>query len=307
LGLVATLVIALSMAACSLPKRYYPVSEESIRDLPVLDRYVKRIGVAAFMDLSGTARTDLVRSFESTLSAALGRNCGDVEIVANSAADAPAFLKAASKTASESATESADTYALAQTARRSGFQAIVRGRLLSLNHRVDRSGWASFRESHHFLDLRLQAEAVDVVTAAKIIQDSGLITLPIDEETGAAIDAGKRFEAPELVETITETTIDMALKLCGGIRAHPWQTVVKAVRGGEMVLAARPDAGLAPGDRLAVFDGSRTVTGYDDERFVMAGFRQGTAVIARSSGGEILATSEAGGVFPVGSILIPVH
>jgi hypothetical protein len=299
LAVVTIFAIAFILAACSLPRRYYSAQQESIRDLPVLDRYVKRIGVASFIDLSGTARSDLVRSFESTLSAALGRNCGNVEIVLGTAADAPVFLKPSPRTA--------DTFTLAQTARRAGFQVVVRGRLLSLNHRVDRSGWSRFRKSHHFIDLRLQAEAVNTATATKIAQHSQMITLPIDEDTGAAIDAGNRFDLPELAETIVDVSIDLTLKLCLNIRTHPWETVINTIRGGEMVLAATPAAGLEPGDRLAVFEGSRTVTGYDDERFVLAGFRQGTVVVANKSGDEILARGEEGGVFPAGSILVPVR
>jgi hypothetical protein len=303
LGLAAALTIALGSVACSLPKRYYPVSEESIRDLPVLDRYVKRIGIAPFVDLSGSANSDLVRSFEHALNAALGRNCGKAQIIASTAAEAPAFLKQGQRMEKDPA----DTYALAQTARRAGFQVIVRGRLLSLNHRVDRSGWSKYRKSHHFLDLRLQAEAINTVTAAKIIQHSELITLPIDETTGATIDDGDRFNLPELVEKINAVGVDMALKLCGGIRPHPWQTIVKAVRGNEMVLAAAPAAGLAPGDRLAVFEGGRTITDNDGERFVLAGFRQGTVAVTRIAGEEIMAADEEGGIFPTGSILVPVR
>jgi hypothetical protein len=302
---VTTFAVALSMAACSfLPKRYYPVSQDSIRDLPVITRYVKHIGVASFGDFSGTATgSDLVRSFESTMSAALGRNCGNVEIVVHSADDAPSFLRNAPRMDSQAA----DTYTLAQTARQSGFQVIIRGGLLSLNHRVKRSGWSRYRKTHHFIDLRLEVEALDTITAAKIAEQSQTITLPIDEETGAAIDAGKRFDLPELVETITDVGVDMALKLCASVRAQPWETVVSEVRGHEMVLAATPAAGLEPGDRLAVFEGSHIINGYDDERFVLAGFRLGTVVVARKSGGEILASGENGGVFPAGSILIPVH
>jgi hypothetical protein len=74
-----------------------------------------------------------------------------------------------------------------------------------------------------------------------------------------------------------------------------------------MVLAATPAAGLQPGDRLAVFDGRRTVTGYDGERFILPGFRQGTVEVAAESGDEILVKDEAGGVFPIGSILVPVR
>jgi hypothetical protein len=302
-GLAAAIAMVLATVACSLPKRYYPVPEESIRDLPVLNRYVKRIGIAAFADLSGTARGDLVKSVETTLSAAIDRNCGEVAVILSTAADAPAFLKIDPQMDKGAA----DTFTMAQTARRSGFQMIVRGRLLSLNHRVDRSGWARFRESHHFLDLRLQAEAVNAITAAKIAQHSETITLPVDEETGAAIDAGERFDLPELAEALTDVSIDLALKLCISIRAHPWETVIRTVRGGDMVLAAAPAAALQPGDRLAVFDGRRTITGYDGERFILPGFRQGTVVVAAESGGELLVTGEAGGVFPVGSILVPVR
>jgi hypothetical protein len=226
-----------------------------------------------------------------------------VEIVLGTAADAPDFLRRSPRMADKPA----DTFTLAQRVRRAGFQVIVRGRLLSLNHRVDRSGWSRFRESHHFIDLRLQAEAVDSVTAAKIAQHSQMITLPIDEETGAAIDAGNRFDLPELAEVVTEAGIDLALKLCLSIRSHPWETVIREVRGKEMVLAATPAASLAPGDRLAVFEGDLIITGSAEERFVQAGFRLGTVVVTGESGGEILAAGEKGGVFPAGSILIPVR
>jgi hypothetical protein len=302
-GLVITLTLLLLTTGCSLPRRYYPVKTESIRDLPVLDRHVKRIGVCRFNDRTSANQAALVARYETALREAVGRNCGKIELVNGRDAAAPDFLKGSPST--EDGRD--DNYTLTQTARGVGFQVVVKGELLSLRHRVDRSGWSRFRKSHHFLDLRLQTAAIDTVTAAKIAQHSKMISLPIDAETGAAIDAGKPFDAPKLVEQVNAAGIDLALKLCAAIRAHPWLTVVRATRGTGMILAAQPAAGLEAGDRLAVFDGSRTIAGDGGERFVLAGFRQGTLIIKSVSKGEVSGYGEDGAVFPVGSILVPVR
>jgi hypothetical protein len=309
LGLVAALSLLLLAAGCGLPRRYYPVETQSIRDLPVLDRHLKRIGVCRFIDRTSADQATLVQRFETEVQAALGRNCGKVEILAGRNEAAPEFLRRPPKM--EGGRD--DNYALTQEARLAGFQVIVQGELLSLRHRVDRSGWSRFRKSHHFIDLRLQATAVDAVTAAKIVQHSEMISLPIEAGTGAAIDAGNRFEVPDLARAVVKAGISLGLKLCAGIRAHPWQTVIRATRGTEMVLAAHPSAGLAAGDRLAVFDGSRTMDGEGGERFVLAGFRQGTLIIKSVSPGEVTAMGdagadgEAGAIFPAGSILVPLR
>jgi hypothetical protein len=301
--LIITLTLVLLTSGCSLPRRYYPAETESIRDLPVLDRHVKRIGVSRFNDRTSANQAALVVRYETALREALGRNCGKVELVNGRDAAAPEFLKRSPST--DNGRD--DTYALTQTARSVGFQVIVKGELLSLRHRVDRSGWSRFRKSHHFLDLRLHTDAIDAVTAAKIAQHSKMISLPIDAETGRAIDAGEPFDVPKLVEHVNAAGTDLALKLCAAIRAHQWMTVVRATRGADMMLAALPAAGLEAGDRLAVFDGSRTIAGDGGERFVLAGFRQGTLVIKSVSKGQVSGRGEDGAVFPEGSILVPVR
>jgi hypothetical protein len=304
MGALAMVIGATLLAAgCSLPRRYYTTETESIRDLAVLDRHVKRIGISQFENRSTAPRKALVRNFQAALSAALARNCGKVELVESHAPHAPAFL--INPPLLENGR--ADTYAIAQAARRSGFQVIVRGQLVSLRHREERSGWASFRESHDFLDLRLQVVALDALTGIRIGQDSELISLPVDANTGAAVDAGAGVDLSELTEAVKRAGVAMALKLCTPIRSHPWQTVVMEIQGTEMILAAHPAAELKVGDRLAVFDGSRIMTGSGDERFVMAGFRRGTVAVTRVADDAAAAKSEAGETFPVGSILVPVR
>lgn len=300
---VMVLGVTLLVVGCSLPRRYYATETESIRDLAVLDRHDKRIGISRFENHTTAPHKALVKDFQAALSAALGRNCGKVELIESDATDAPAFLMNPPLLENGQT----DTYAIAQVARRSGFQVIVMGQLISLRHRVDRSGWASFRETHNFLDLRLQVVALDALTGIRIGQDSKLITLPINANTGAAIDADASVDLPELTEAVKETGVAMALKLCTPIRTYPWQTVVIEIRSTEMILAAHPTAGLRVGDRLAVFDGSRIMNGNGGERFVMSGFRQGTVSITSLADGAVAAKSEAGETFPVGSILVPVR
>lgn len=307
-----TLIMALSLAmlgsllatGCSLPRRYYPADTESIRDLPVLDRQVKRIGVSRFENRSTAPHNTIVTAFQATLSGALERNCGKVELIDGSTdPDAPAFLQQPPLLEDGRM----DTYAIALTARQSDFQIIFKGQLVSLRHRMERSGWASFRESHNFLDLRLQAVALDALTGVSIGQESQQISLPIDANTGAAVDAGAAADLPELEEIVNETGVDMALKLCSAIRAHPWQTVIRKIQDANMYLAARPAAGLKPGDRLAVFDGSRTMEGSSGERFVLPGFRLGTIAVKTVTDTAVVAVGEDGESFPVGSIIVPAR
>jgi hypothetical protein len=149
--------------------------------------------------------------------------------------------------------------------------------------------------------------ALDALTGIRIGQDSELISLPVDANTGAAVDAGAGVDLPELTEAVNRAGVAMALKLCTPIRSHPWQTVVVEIQGTEMMLAAHPAAELKVGDRLAVFDGSRIMTGSGGERFVMAGFRRGTVAVTRVADDAAAAKSEAGETFPVGSILVPVR
>ncbi len=299
-GILASVVL---MAACSIPKSYYPAPQKSIRDLPVLDRHIKRVGLCRFRHLGSAGSRDLAERFEDAVSAALTRNCDKTDIVFATADAAPSFLKTPPLLDSDQV----DLFSLAQQARRAGFQVLVQGRLLSLNHRVDRSGWSRFRKSRHYLDMRLQTEAIDAVTAAKIAQFTKMITLPIDAATGDAVEKGARVDLPALVERIGETGIELALKLCAPIRSHPWQTVVNAVQGSDMVLAAGAAAGFAAGDRLAVFDGSRTISGSGGERFVLAGFQLGVAIVKQSDANGILATGEGEEPFPPGSILVPLR
>lgn len=303
IALLGPLLGTLLVAGCSLPRRYYAVEAESIRDLAVLNRQVKRIGVARFENRSTAPASAIVTDFQTSLSAALERNCGKAELIDSHATAAPDFLRQAPLLTNGRI----DTYAIAQTARKDGFQVIVAGQLVSLGHRVDHSGRSSMRKTHHRLDLRLHAVALDALTGVSLGQDSRLLTLPIDGPTGAAIDAGASVDLPELTEAVDQAGVDMALKLCTPIRAHHWQTVVSETQGTEMRLAAHPTAGLKPGDRLAVFDGSRTVDGSGGERFVLSGFRLGTVSVKSVTDNAVVAAGEDGETFPVGSILVPVR
>ena len=74
-----------------------------------------------------------------------------------------------------------------------------------------------------------------------------------------------------------------------------------------MILAAHPAAGLKVGNRLAVFDGSRIMTGSGGERFVLTEFRQGTVSVTKVTDEAVRAMGEGGETFPAGSILVPVR
>jgi hypothetical protein len=89
------------------------------------------------------------------------------------------------------------------------------------------------------------------------------------------------------------------------IRDSQWLTTVSAVTGSDCEIPAGSDVGIAAGDRFDVLDGSRILTGFDGQRYIVPGQKIGSIVIQRISPKQAWGHTETGALPSVGSIVVP--
>jgi hypothetical protein len=196
-----------------------------------------------------------------------------------------------------------DNFVLAQTARQLGLNGVLTGGVIDVREHVEERGFFWMRDTHHFLHVVVGVEVFDAGTAAKLVDESRLYEVEIDDMEYETSETRKELLIPILKETIKKAAEEMAKEVCDAVNDNPWTGFVLAVQDGYVVLSAGTNVGLTEGLELDVLDSSEILESEFGQRFFKPGPRiatvRVTAVHEDHAEAEILSGDEV----PVGSLV----
>lgn len=170
---------------------------------------------------------------------------------------------------------------LAEKVRLTGFNAWACARIEKIWPVARKTGILWFRKDKYFIYVELSFAVYDPFTGAKILDDVVETSAKVSEDDYNAFKSAGAVEIESLNETIVDIASDLGEHAAKVINDQPWQTSVVGVEGGRILLSAGTQSGLQAGDRLAVFEGRRTMDGQNGERFIVPGTKVGDLEVVR--------------------------
>lgn len=196
-----------------------------------------------------------------------------------------------------------DNFVLAQTARKLGLNGVLTGGLIDVREHVEERGFFWMRDTHHFLHVVVGVEVYDAGTAAKLVDESRLYEVEIDDLAYETSETRKEVLIPILEETIREAAAEMAEEVCDAVQDNPWTGFVLASEDGRVVLSAGSNVGIAEGLEFQVLDSSGILESGTGQRFFKPGFAIGTVRVTTVHEDHAQAEVLTGDEIPVGSMV----
>jgi hypothetical protein len=296
--LIAILLLPLSLPGCA-GKKTRPDLLATVNSVKPAGGLSKKIGIVLVGSEQSARPERLTALYLQTLIDEMHDEDGSLELVTAQDGELPSFLA--------NADARPDPVELALEGRRFGYQGLALASISDISVFTRRTGFLWFRKMRPFASVNLTFDVYDPVTASKIVESVRELTVKIGESEYDAFSSGEDADMENLDEAVEDAADEMAEQAAETLEDMPWQSTVAAVRSGRLVIPASRLSGLEVGQRLAIFEGRRTIEGPKGGRFVIPG-KQVAEVRVTAIGHE---TAEAAGesldAVQPGDIVVPVR
>jgi hypothetical protein len=168
-----------------------------------------------------------------------------------------------------------DNLALAKTGQQLGLNAIVTGTLISVTPNKRKQGIWWFKNTHYFVQVRIATEVYDTETGAKLLDESFVHEVEVDEMDLESIRVDSETNALIMGEAFRAIADKMGEKICNAIVFQPWKGFIASIDSDKIFLNFGENIGLKIGDLFDVFDNSSIFEGLEGHRFFKPGHKTG--------------------------------
>ena len=257
-------------SSCSMVSNVKKSTKRVVRNFKSSDGKVsKKIGIALFEDAAKASDQNYRQMIQAGLATAIGAECPHVRLMLQGHEGYPVALAGIGKLADGRV----DVLSLVSQGRKLGFDAIVGGRLLNIGSTEKKHGFLWFKDTTHFLQVRIIVAVYDMETGAKLLDENFGREIEVDVMEGAGL--VKNAHGSEITAAVEEMLPAIGEKICDIISARPWHGLVVSSGGGKIAISSGAQAGLTAGDELALFSGARTIEGAGDQQFTVPGLKSG--------------------------------
>ncbi len=186
-----------------------------------------------------------------------------------------------------------------------GFQGIATVALLDLRLVAEKTGILWFRKQRHFIRYSIAFDLYDTHTGAKLVNEVSEISLKISQDDYETLQSGAVLHVKDLDESLADLADDIGKQAAEALKDHPWQTSIVSVDEKRIVLAAGRVSGLKAGDRLAIYQANRYVTG-PKGKFVLLGMKVAEVDVKQVDEQRAYAVADQDGVVKAGDIAMPI-
>jgi hypothetical protein len=301
LGLFAVFYCSILLACSSLPTSYRKTPDKLIRDVTAIISYKKKIGISPIDNYSSIKNQSLEKVVEQALLDSIKLQCKNTMLITPQDPGYSEFLISPPRLANGSI----DNFSFSNKGRSEGYNAIVSGALTAITTREERKGIWWFRKKHYYLQILIYIDTYDPYDAAKIYSEPLMAEFEIRGEDAKKINAGDEIELPLIKETIKKMAEDAGDGICSAVNSRIWKGFITTSNPKEVTLSSGEMHGIKLGNQFEVYDSSRIVEGYGEQKFFVPGYKIGDIEINRvhsdRSGGKVLTEDS----IPVGSVVIP--
>ena len=247
-------------------------TKRMVRDLRAPDSDLKKwIGITLFENKTAFSDTEMQQSFLIDLTEKIMSSCPDVLLEKPGDSGYPDFLVKLPRKASGRI----GNYDLAKSGRRSGLNSIVTGALNDVRIDKRKKGIWWFKDIHHYVQVQIVAEVYDTETGAKLLDESFMREIEIDESDLESTGADAEIKAYIKDDIFKQIAIDTGEKICNAVVLDPWTGYITSTVDDKIILSSGERVGIKPGDIFEVYNSTDTFQGVDGHRFFIPGLKTG--------------------------------
>ncbi|MGA9478962.1 MAG: hypothetical protein WBV21_14370 [Desulfobacterales bacterium] len=294
-GLVLLLIVA---GGCSKWSGGGPSLPSAVKE-PASDydkRLKRKIGVVPFRMESIFGDPTTIGLFQDNLLQAIQEECTDILFIKPGDGDFPEALVKLPLMASGAI----DNFSLAMTGRRFGFNAVLVGKITSINVDEKTKGFWFFRSSHYYAQVEALIELYDTSTATKIFDRTLSHKIEVEEPDAELIRAKNRIDPSFIEPSLAEIIDDVKDNICKAIELQAWKSYIVAADATDILIAAGSRSNVQAGDIFEVYDSRQAIEGYGGHRYLPPGPKVGEIEVKSVSEDTARAVSVSGSGFQTG-------
>ena len=259
-------------------------------------RLKKKIGVVPFRMESIFGDPTLKDLFQDNLLQAVQEKCTDILFIKPGAGDFPEALANLPLLTSGAI----DNFSLVMTGRRFGLNAVLVGKITSINVDEKNKGFWFFRSSHYYVQVEALIELYDTSTATKIFDRTLSHKIEVEEPDVELIRAQNRIEPYFIEPSLAEIIDDVKDNICKAIELQAWKSYIVAADATDILIAAGSRSNVRAGDIFEVYDSRQAIEGYGGHRYLPPGPNVGEIEVKSVSEDTARAVSVSGSGFQAG-------
>jgi hypothetical protein len=189
---------------------------------------------------------------------------------------------------------------LVMTGRRFGLNALLVGKITSINVDEKTKGFWFFRSSHYYVQVEALIELYDTSTATKIFDRMLSHKIEVEEPDAELIRAKNRIDSSFIEPSLAEIIDDVKDNICKAIELQAWKSYIVAADATDILMAAGSRSNVQAGDIFEVYDSRQAIEGYGGHRYLPPGPKVGEIEVKSVSEDTARAVSVSGSGFQAG-------
>ena len=231
----------------------------------------KKVGIVLFENKTSFTDQDFEDVFHAHFVEAVKESCSDILLLKPGDEGYPDVFVTLPKKLSGRI----DGLALAKTGRMLGLNAIVAGILTDIRDDEEERGVLWFKDSHRFIQVQAMAEIYDTETGAKLIDDSFVKEVDIEDLDAEVMESKKEADVTLVADAVGSLATDIGESICKAVKRQSWKGYVVSASGEKIILSSGEKVGLQPGDILEVYDSGKILHGMEDDQYFIPGPKTG--------------------------------
>jgi hypothetical protein len=271
-GSLFLLLCIISIAGCSAVSSIEKSTKRMVRDFKAPNSDLKKkVGILLFENRTTLVNKDVGKKFIRDLSETIASSCPKILLEKPGDSGYPDALARVPRTRFGYI----DNLALARTGRQLGLNAIVTGALMTIAPNKRKQGFWWLKDTHYFVQVRIAAEVYDTETGAKLLDESFVHEVEVEEMDLESIHTGGKMNASVANAAFRAIADEMGEKICNAIIIQPWKGFITSVTADKINLDFGGKIGLKIGDLFDVFDSNSIFEGLEGHRFFIPGAKTG--------------------------------
>jgi len=234
-------------------------------------RLKKKIGVVPFRMESIFGDPVTKDLFQDDLLQAIQEECADILFIKPGGGDLPEALVSLPLLASGAI----DNFSLAMTGRRFGLNAVMVGKITSINVDEKNKGFWFLRSTHYYAQVEALIELYDTSTATKIFDRTLSHKIEVEEPDVELIRSQNRIDPSFIQPSLTEIIDEVKDNICEVIELQAWKSYIVVADAADVLMAAGSRSNVQVGDIFEVYDSRQSIEGYGGHRYLPPGPKVG--------------------------------
>jgi Flagellar assembly protein T, C-terminal domain len=271
-GFLLFLCVVFMITGCSPVHSIEKSTKNMVRDFRAPDSHLKRkIALTSFENKTTFKDGHMAELISEKLSRAITSACTNILLEKPGDSGYPDKLAKLPREISGGI----DNFELAKIGRRLGLNGIVTGTVINISPDNKKKGILWFKNTHYYVRVQASAQVYDTETAAKLLDESFVHEVEVDEPDLESIQREPGIQASIMDEAFGAIVDKMAEKICNAVVLQPWKGFIGSVNADRIMINSGEKAGLKIGDLFDVYDSNDIFKGAGDQRFFIPGLKVG--------------------------------